>query len=70
AGRPIVDVLILSKNPRVYMNNICKAFAVKKVVMDGSVPAWKKKLWKKDCAFLKLPYHDVDESGAFVMKLQ
>jgi competence protein ComEC len=68
--RPIVDVLILSKNPKVYMNDICEAFAVKKVVMDGSVPAWKKKLWTKDCALLKLPYHDVEESGAFVMKLQ
>jgi hypothetical protein len=38
--------------------------------MDGSVPLWKKNLWKKDCDSLGLNYYDVAEKGAFVMRVQ
>jgi competence protein ComEC len=68
--KPKIDVLILSKNPRLYMEDIHKAFTVKQVIMDGSVPAWKKQLWKKDCVRLGLSYYDVTERGAFEMNLQ
>ncbi len=46
-----------------------QAFSIKQIVMDGSVPQWKAKLWKKDCDSLQIPHYDVSELGAFVMKL-
>lgn len=68
--RPLVDVAILSKNPKLYLGNLIKSFQIKQVVIDGSVPAWKASLWKKDCDSLDLACHDVTENGAFVMKIQ
>jgi competence protein ComEC len=62
-----VDVLILSKNPRLYISHLLDAFRLKQVVVDGSVPAWKAALWKKDCDSLKIPCYNVAEKGAFVM---
>jgi competence protein ComEC len=64
------DMIVLSKNPKLYISNLNKEFAIRQVVVDGSVPAWKARLWKKDCDSLHIPYHDVSEKGAFVMKVQ
>jgi competence protein ComEC len=67
--KPFIDVLILSKNPRLYISNLLKTFDVRQIVIDGSVPQWKAKLWKKDCDSLHIPCFDVSEKGAFVMNL-
>lgn len=67
--KPQVDVIILSKNPKLYISQLQSSFSFKQIVIDGSVPAWKAKLWKKDCDSLKIPYYDVNEKGAFVMNL-
>ena len=66
----MANLIVLSKNPKLYISNLNEVFAIKQVVIDGSVPAWKAKLWKKDCDSLQVPCHDVSEKGAFVMKLQ
>ncbi len=65
-----IDLLILSKNPKLYISNLTKAFAIKQVVIDGSVPQWKAVLWQKDCDSLKIPCYNVSERGAFVMSVQ
>jgi competence protein ComEC len=67
--KPIIDVLVISKNPRLYIKNIAEQLSIKQVVFDGSVPAWKTKYWKKDCDSLHIPWHDVSINGAFVMHL-
>jgi len=64
-----LDLLILSKNPKVYISSLIKNFSVQQIVIDGSVPAWKARLWKRDCDSLHIPCYDVNEKGAFVMKL-
>jgi len=64
-----LDLLILSKNPKLYISALIKKFFVQQIVIDGSVPAWKAKLWKRDCDSLHIPCHDVSEKGAFVMNL-
>jgi competence protein ComEC len=64
-----IDVLILSKNPRLYISNLLKTFDVRQIVIDGSVPQWKAKLWKNDCDSLRIPCFNVGEKGAFVMNL-
>src|SRR5688572_29043760 len=65
-----VDLLLISGNPKLYINKLNETFSVKQVVFDGSCPPWKINYWKKDCDSLKIPYHDVSEKGAFVMNLR
>jgi competence protein ComEC len=64
-----VDLLIISKNPKLYIARLNNSFVINQVVFDGSVPAWRLKYWKKDCDSLRIPYYDVSEKGAFVMNL-
>lgn len=64
-----IDLLVVSKNPKLYLPNLANCFIINQVVFDGSVAAWKLKSWKKDCDSLRIPYHDVSEKGAFVMNL-
>jgi competence protein ComEC len=66
---PELDIIILSKNPKLYISQLKSSFSFQQIVLDGSVPAWKAKLWKRDCDSLKIPYYDVTEKGAFVMNL-
>jgi competence protein ComEC len=68
-NKPEIDLLIISKNPKLYITKFTAAFSVKQVVADGSVPAWKVKYWKKDCDSLHIPFYDVNEKGAFIMPL-
>lgn len=65
-----VDLLIISKNPRLYISKLTNTFCIRQVVFDGSVPFWKLAYWKKDCDSLHIPYHDVSEKGAFSMSLK
>jgi competence protein ComEC len=65
--KPNIDLVVLSKNPKLYISQLTKAFNLKQVVIDGSVPQWKALLWKKDCDSLQIPCYNVSEEGAFVM---
>ena len=67
--KPSIDLLVISKNPKVYMKNLAASLDIKQVVFDGSVPAWKTVYWKKDCDSLHIPWHDVATKGAFVMRV-
>jgi len=64
-----LDLLVVSGNPKLYFSQFTQSFSIKQVVFDGKCPAWKINYWKKDCDSLHIPYHDVSEKGAFVMKL-
>lgn len=68
-SRAAVDVLILSKNPRVYVPQLNTAFKIRQLIIDGSVPPWKAALWKKDCESLHIPCHYVVENGAYTLSL-
>lgn len=67
--RQVVDLLVISKSPKLYISQLNNSFIIKQIIFDGSVPPWKLKYWKKDCDSLHIPYHDVSEKGAFVMTL-
>jgi len=66
---PEIDLLVIARNPKLYMTTLAKSVKIKQVVFDGSVPAWKTQYWKKDCDSLKIPWHDVSTGGAFVMRV-
>jgi competence protein ComEC len=64
-----IDIAVLSKNPRIYIDSLTKIFTLKQVVADASNPAWKVKLWQKDCERLHIPFYNTAVEGAFVQKL-
>lgn len=64
-----IDILILCKNPKLYISDLLKTFVIRQIVIDGSVPRWKARLWKNDCDSLHIHCFDVSEKGAFVMNL-
>ena len=66
-SRSVIDLLVISKNPKLHMAGLDASFKIKEVVFDGSVPTWKLNPWKKECDSLHIPYFDVTEKGAFVM---
>jgi competence protein ComEC len=68
AIKPVIDLLVLSKNPKLYVSALNNAFAIKQVVIDGSVPMWKAARWQQDCDSLQIPCYNVVENGAFVLK--
>ena len=63
------DVVIVSGNPRLFINDLLKTIDCKLLVFDSSNPQWKVNLWKKDCERLQLNYFCTSEQGAFVMNL-
>ena len=64
-----VDILIVSNNPCIYINQLQLAFDCKIIDLDCNNPLWKIQLWKKDCDNLHLRFHSTPENGAFVMDL-
>ncbi|MCW3075152.1 MAG: ComEC family competence protein [Flaviaesturariibacter sp.] len=65
--KPPIDLLVLSKNPKLYISDLTNTFAIKQVVIDGSVPQWKAARWQRDCDSLRIPCYNVVENGAFVL---
>ncbi|HEX6914657.1 MAG TPA: ComEC/Rec2 family competence protein [Chitinophagaceae bacterium] len=63
------DAVIISGNPRLYMDALARNFDCGIVVFDASNPPWKIRLWKKDCDSLHLRHYSVPEQGAFLMDL-
>jgi competence protein ComEC len=64
-----IDLLILSKNPRFSFSQLITTATARQVVIDGSVPDWKARLWQHDCDSLHIPCYNVKEKGAYIMDL-
>lgn len=64
-----IDLLILSHNPKIYLEQLEKLIDFDEVIFDSSNKKWKTERWKKDCAEMKIESWDVSEQGAFVRDL-
>jgi competence protein ComEC len=62
-----VDVIVVSKSPRIKIADLASAFDCKQYVFDGSNSLYKMNQWKKDCDSLHLPHHFASDKGAFVL---
>ena len=67
--KPAIDLMILSRSPRLYIPKLSEMIDIRQIVFDSSVPAWRMAYWKRDCDSLGIPWHDVSKNGAFVMNL-
>ncbi len=65
-----IDVLVVSKSPRLNFHEILCAIQPKIIVFDASNNLWKITKWKKECEALNLRYFSIKDKGAFVMKMQ
>lgn len=61
------DLIIISKNPLLKIEDLAKIFECRQWVFDASSANWKIENWKNEAARLGLSCHDVAEKGAFVM---
>lgn len=67
AGQKLrLDLLIISKNPRVTIRELMQHFTFRKIIIDSSNPIWKSKQWLEEAKQLKISCYSVPESGAFV----
>jgi competence protein ComEC len=61
-----VDLVILSKNPRINIARLDSVFNCNQYIFDSSNPAWKIAVWRKACVDMHLPVWSVPHEGAFV----
>jgi competence protein ComEC len=64
-----VDIIIISKSPKLYIPQLAAVFNCRQYVADASNSLWKIDNWKKDCEGLHLQLHSVPEKGAFILEL-
>ena len=60
-----VDIIIISKSPKLYIPQLARVFNCREYVFDASNSLWKIGKWKQDCDKLNLPYYSIPEKGAF-----
>jgi len=61
-----VDIIVISKSPKLSIPQLASIFNCKEYVFDASNSLWKIDKWKKDCEQLLLHYYSVPDQGAFV----
>lgn len=64
-----VDIIIISKNPKLYIPQLAQVFNCSQYVADASNSLWKIDKWKQDCDQLNLRFHSIPEQGAYVLDL-
>jgi competence protein ComEC len=64
-----LDLIILSKNPKIQIATLLKTFDCKQFVFDASNPAWKIEKWKQECESLHLTYYSIPDKGAFIYNI-
>ncbi len=64
-----VDLIVLSRNPSISLENLSSYFNCTQFVFDCSNTMWKIEQWKKEAERLHLRHHSVPEKGAFEYNL-
>ena len=65
-----IDLIVISKSPRLQITDLAKIFNCKTIVFDASNSLWKIDKWKEDCDKLNLRHYSIPEQGAFVMDIE
>lgn len=60
-------VLVLKNSPKCHLERCLENYRPAQVVADGSSTPAIKKLWKRSCEKLKIPFHDTAEKGPFIL---
>lgn len=63
------DWVIVSHNPRLYIDELQHICNFKLLVFDSSNKNKRLQQWKEDCERLNIPYYDVSRQGAYIAEL-
>ncbi len=63
-----LDYFIYRGKEAISIKSILNSFSINYLIIDGSVPLYLKEKLKKEALKLKVPFWDVMESGAFILK--
>ncbi len=70
AGKKLkADVVIISNNPKLYLDDLCQKIDCNTIVADNGTAYWKLRRWQQDCDSLHIRFHSIAQQGAFVMDL-
>ena len=61
-----VDLIIISKNPKLSIAQMANVFNCGQYIFDASNSLWKIGQWQKDCKALHLNYYSIPAEGAYV----
>jgi len=64
-----VDIIVISKNPKVRIADLANTFNCNQYVVDASNSLWKIDNWKKECEKLHLPLYSIPDKGAFILNI-
>jgi len=65
-----VDIIVISKNPKVRIADLANTFNCNQYVVDASNSLWKIDNWKKECEKLHLPLYSIPDKGAFILNIE
>jgi competence protein ComEC len=69
AVKPSLDAVIVTGRKKVELEELMRSFSVEFIIIDGSVPSWKRKQMKVDAGRLNIRVYDTNERGYFTQKL-
>jgi competence protein ComEC len=61
------DILLLCQSPKINFERLVMQLHPKLVIADGSNYGIAKRNWRRTCQKQKIPFHDTDEKGCFVL---
>lgn len=64
-----LDLVVISKNPKISLKELVWGFHCKQIVADASNPAWQIEKWKKECENLGVKLYAIPEKGAFIFNV-
>jgi len=62
------DYIVLRNSPRLNLNRVIDSLKPNLIIADGSNYKSYLKRWKATCAHKKIPYHQTNEKGAFIIE--
>ena len=69
SSRCIADIVIISGNPDIYMEQLFQIVNCNQFVFDSSNPPWKIKRWRSECEKYGISCYSVAENGAFILNM-
>ena len=63
-----IDIVILRNSPKINLNRLIDSLKPTKIIADGSNYKSYTERWKITCRKRKLPFHNTNEKGAFILK--
>jgi competence protein ComEC len=64
-----VDFLILTGNPGINIEDLCRVFDAGEIIFDSSNAFWRIEKWKTECEENRIAYHVIPEMGARLIEL-